>query len=212
MSSVAVPRRQKGGPSAEIVATRSVIDATTARIQAKFAPAPDFPRHCKITIRQPKPLKAKIAEAAALRSMTVTSFINGMLEIAAERTLRRIETRELTDRDSAALLVMLHKPPAPKAALNAHIRTSLGQHGRRDLTRGYVAVDAANRVVGYFTLAAGRLSVSVFPERGGLPAKMPLPTTLLARLAVARAWQGRGIGAALLAYALHVAVDAARSG
>jgi len=79
------------------------------------------------------------------------------------------------------------------AAFNAYLRTSLGQHGRRDLTRGYVAVDAANRVVGYFTLAAGRLSVSVFPERGGLPAKMPLPTTLLARLAVPRAWQGRGI-------------------
>jgi len=97
------------------------------------------------------------------------------------------------------------------AALNAYLRTSLGQHGRRDLTRGYVAADAANRVVGYFTLAAGRLSVSVFPERGGLPAKMPLPTTLLARLAVARTRQGRGIGAALLAYALHVAVDGAES-
>ena len=97
------------------------------------------------------------------------------------------------------------------AALNAYLRTSLGQHGRRDLTRGYVAVDAANRVVGYFTLAAGRLSVSVFPERGGLPAKMPLPTTLLARLAVDRAWQGRGIGSALLAYALRVAVEGAES-
>lgn len=97
------------------------------------------------------------------------------------------------------------------AALNAYLRTSLGQHGRRDLTRGYVAADAANRVVGYFTLAAGRLSVSVFPERGGLPAKMPLPTTLLARLAVDRAWQGRGIGAALLAYALRVAVEGAES-
>ena len=78
--------------------------------------------HSKITIRQPKPLKAKIAKAAALRGMTVTSFINGMLEIAAERTLRRIETRELTDRDSAALLVMLQKPPAPKAALRKAAR------------------------------------------------------------------------------------------
>lgn len=78
--------------------------------------------HSKITIRQPKPLKTKIAKAAALRGMTVTSFINGMLEIAAERTLRRIETRELTDRDSAALLVMLQKPPAPKAALRKAAR------------------------------------------------------------------------------------------
>lgn len=97
------------------------------------------------------------------------------------------------------------------AALNEYLRTSLGQHGRKDLTRGYVAVESGNRVVGYFTLAAGRLSVSVFPERGGLPAKMPLPTTLLGRLAVDKAWQGRGLGAALLAYALRVAVAGAES-
>jgi ribosomal protein S18 acetylase RimI-like enzyme len=97
------------------------------------------------------------------------------------------------------------------AALNEYLRSSLGQHGRRDLTRGYVAVESGNRIVGYFTLAAGRLSVSVFPEGGGLPAKMPLPTTLLGRLAVDKAWQGRGLGAALLAYALRVAVAGAES-
>ena len=78
--------------------------------------------HSKITIRQPKSLKAKIARAAALRGMTVTSFINGMLEIAAERTLRRIESRELTDRDSAALLAMLQKPSAPNATLRKAVR------------------------------------------------------------------------------------------
>lgn len=61
------------------------------------------------------------------------------------------------------------------AALNEYLRTSLGQHGRKDLTRGYVAVDAANCVIGYFTLAAGRLAVSLLPERRGLPTKMPLP-------------------------------------
>ncbi len=43
-------------------------------------------------------------------------------------------------------------------ALNEYLRTSLGQHGRSDLTRGSVAVDNGNRVGGYFTLAAGRLS------------------------------------------------------
>jgi uncharacterized protein (DUF1778 family) len=64
-----------------------------------------------------EPLKEKIARAAALRGMTVTSFINAMLEITAERTLRRIETLELTDRDSAALLAMLRKPSPPNAAL-----------------------------------------------------------------------------------------------
>lgn len=78
--------------------------------------------HSKITIRQPEPLKAKIARAAAMRGMTVTSFINGMLEIAADRTLRRIQTREATERDSAALLAMLQKPAAPNAALRKAVR------------------------------------------------------------------------------------------
>ncbi|MBM3955985.1 MAG: GNAT family N-acetyltransferase [Planctomycetota bacterium] len=96
-------------------------------------------------------------------------------------------------------------------ALDEYLRTSLGQHGRKDLTRGYVAVDPADVVVGYFTLAAGRLSVNVLGDRGRLPARMPLPTTLLARLAVDMSWQGRGIGAALLAYALRVAVGGAES-
>jgi len=86
--------------------------------------------HSKITIRQPKSLKAKIARAAALRGMTVTSFINGMLEIAAERTLRRIQRREATERDSAALLAMLQKPAAPNAALRK------ATHRLRHLERG----------------------------------------------------------------------------
>lgn len=60
---------------------------------------------------------------------TVTSFINGMLEIVADRTLRRIETRELTDRDSAALLDMLQKPSAPNAALRKACRR-LRESGR----------------------------------------------------------------------------------
>ncbi len=76
----------------------------------------------KITIRQPESLKSKIARAAALRGMTVTSFINGTLEIAADRTLRRINSREATDRDSAALLAMLRKPAAPNAALRKAVR------------------------------------------------------------------------------------------
>jgi uncharacterized protein (DUF1778 family) len=86
--------------------------------------------HSKLTIRQPDALKAKIARAAALRGMTVTSFINGTLEVAADRTLRRIETRALTDRDSAALLAMLRKPPAPNSSLKKAVRRL------RELERG----------------------------------------------------------------------------
>ncbi|MBM3955986.1 MAG: DUF1778 domain-containing protein [Planctomycetota bacterium] len=86
--------------------------------------------HTKITIRQPDALKRKIAKAAALRGMTVTSFINGMLEIAADRTLRRIRSRDATDRDSAELLAMLRKPATPNAALRGAVRRL------RDLERG----------------------------------------------------------------------------
>ncbi|MGA1373155.1 MAG: DUF1778 domain-containing protein [Pseudomonadales bacterium] len=74
-------------------------------------------RYSKITIRQPEPLKAKVEKAAALRGMTVTSFINGILELAADKTLSRIQARELSERDSAALLAMLSKPARPNAAL-----------------------------------------------------------------------------------------------
>ena len=38
---------------------------------------------------------------------------------------------------------------------------------------------------------------------------MPLPTTLLGRLAVDRGWQGQGIGGVLLVHALRIAVTGA---
>ncbi len=74
-------------------------------------------RFSKITIRQPRPLKAKIARAAALRGMTVTSFINGTLEQAADKMLERARQRELTDRDSRALISLLSNPPTPAKSL-----------------------------------------------------------------------------------------------
>ncbi len=71
----------------------------------------------KITIRQPVALKKKIERAAAKRGMTVTSFVNSILERAADRTLERVRRRELTDRDQAALLEMLTHPKGPNKAL-----------------------------------------------------------------------------------------------
>jgi uncharacterized protein (DUF1778 family) len=87
-------------------------------------------RYSKITIRQPEPLKSKVERAAALRGMTVTSFINGILELAADKTLSRIEARELSERDSAALLAMLGTPARPNAA----IRRAAKRH--REITGG----------------------------------------------------------------------------
>lgn len=74
-------------------------------------------RHHKITIRQPASLKRKVEQAAARRGMTVTSFINSTLEGAAERVLRRVRRRELSERDQGALLDLLAHPKGPNASL-----------------------------------------------------------------------------------------------
>ncbi len=96
-------------------------------------------------------------------------------------------------------------------SLNDYLRTKLGQHTRKSLTRGYVLATPAGRIAGYFTLAAGRLMVNAIPERHGFPAKMPVPTTLLGRLAVDKSFRGQGLGGALLMHALKIAVAGSRT-
>jgi GNAT superfamily N-acetyltransferase len=65
-------------------------------------------------------------------------------------------------------------------------------------------------VVGYYALAAGSVEPEQAPERikKGL-ARHPVPVILLARLAVDRHEQGKGLGAALLKDALIRAAAAA---
>ncbi len=85
--------------------------------------------------------------------------------------------------------------------------TYLKQYGRqndeRGLSRTFVAVEAAGEatILGYYTLSNG----SVFFEN--LPAerlpRYPIPTVLLARLAVDKSHQGRGLGRILLLDALR---------
>ncbi len=64
-------------------------------------------------------------------------------------------------------------------------------------------VHRENRVVGYYALAAASVEHEEAPERirRGL-ARHPIPVILLARLAVDRREQGKGLGAALLKDAL----------
>lgn len=97
------------------------------------------------------------------------------------------------------------------AALNEYLKIRLSQHSRKNLTRGYVLAAPDGRIAGYFTLAAGRLTVSVIPEGHGFPARMPLPTTLLGRLAVDQSFRGKGLGGAILMHALTIAVEASET-
>jgi predicted N-acetyltransferase YhbS len=79
---------------------------------------------------------------------------------------------------------------------------------RMDSARTFV-VTRGGRVVGYFSLTMGSVRRAEAPRRlvRGMPA-YPVGMVLLARLAVDRSEQGRGIGAMLLAEALRKAVAA----
>jgi GNAT superfamily N-acetyltransferase len=77
-------------------------------------------------------------------------------------------------------------------------------------SRTYVICEAT-RVVGYYSLAAG--SVLHHTATGRVRRNMPdpVPAALLGRLAIDHAWQGRGLGAALLQDAVLRVIGAAES-
>ena len=90
-------------------------------------------------------------------------------------------------------------------ALDRWLTRYAGQSDRRDAARTFVATTADGRTVsGYYTLLAGQLDhdEATPATRRGLSRHFPIPVAILARLAVDRRHQGRGLGAALLADAL----------
>jgi GNAT superfamily N-acetyltransferase len=87
-----------------------------------------------------------------------------------------------------------------KARLDDFVRTLVSQYEKRNLGRTYVAVKAAERrVLGYYTIASGAVSVDSLPASIGkkLP-RHPVPVVLIARLAVDRSAQGHRLGEKLL--------------
>jgi GNAT superfamily N-acetyltransferase len=79
---------------------------------------------------------------------------------------------------------------------------------RADLARTYLALDR-EQVIGYVSLTTGSVRRDEAPKRyaRGMPAH-PLPTILIARLAIDRRHQRRQLGSRLLAEALRLAVTA----
>ena len=63
-------------------------------------------------------------------------------------------------------------------------------------SRTYVICED-KRVIGYYALASGVVAMESAPGRFRRNMPNPIPVAVLARLAVDRAWQGRGIGRAL---------------
>jgi GNAT superfamily N-acetyltransferase len=94
-------------------------------------------------------------------------------------------------------------------ALNEYLQKFALVNHRNQSARTYVA-RRGDVVVGYYTLAAGSVRREDTPARiaKGL-SRHPVPIILLARLAVDRGEQGRGLGAGLVKDALLRAVQAA---
>jgi GNAT superfamily N-acetyltransferase len=83
------------------------------------------------------------------------------------------------------------------------------QNQQAEASQTYVAF-ADDEVVGFYTLVVAQVEYDDAPRRLGKGlAKHPIPLMLLARLAIATDWQGKGLGAGLLKDAMLRTLQAA---
>lgn len=88
-------------------------------------------------------------------------------------------------------------------ALNNYLQRLALQNDARRVGRTFVAVEEGQkRVLGYYTLASGRVAFAHVPDNRKLPPHLPVPVILLGRLGVDRSTQGTGLGKTLLLHAL----------
>jgi GNAT superfamily N-acetyltransferase len=82
------------------------------------------------------------------------------------------------------------------AALDDWLRRRAVANQASGASRTYVACDGG-KIAGYYALASGSVSIDAAPGRFRRNMPQPIPVVILARLAVGRAYQGRGIGRVL---------------
>jgi len=94
-------------------------------------------------------------------------------------------------------------------ALNRFLSRYAFQSQQAGASQTHLAL-AGEAVTGYYTLVVGQVEYAAAPERltKGL-ARHPVPIMLLARLAIATSWQGKGLGAGLLKNAMQRTLQAA---
>lgn len=88
-------------------------------------------------------------------------------------------------------------------SLNLYLRRYARQNHERNIARTFVALDGGSQVLGYYSLASTSIEFKSLPENYAkrVP-KYPVPAARIARLAVDRSMQGKGLGARLLVDAL----------
>ena len=94
-------------------------------------------------------------------------------------------------------------------ALNRFLIRYAFQNQQAEASQTYVAL-VGDEVVGFYTLVVAQVEYDDAPQRLGKGlAKHPIPLMLLARLAVATNWQGKGLGSGLLKDAMLRTLQAA---
>ena len=99
-----------------------------------------------------------------------------------------------------------------QGALNRFLTRFAFANQQANASQTYIGL-SGNEVIGFYTLVVGEVLYDDAPERlrKGL-ARHPVPLMLLARLAVSKEWQGKGVGAALLKDAILRTIHAANIG
>ena len=93
--------------------------------------------------------------------------------------------------------------------LNDYVKKYALQNQKKDAARTYVLADGKNRIIGYYTLVFGSVSIEeTTPEISAGLGKYPIPIILLARLAIDKNQKGKGLGKALIKDALLRAIRA----
>ncbi|MDD2609135.1 MAG: GNAT family N-acetyltransferase [Giesbergeria sp.] len=94
--------------------------------------------------------------------------------------------------------------------LNRYLREQVSQDIRRRVAACFVALSQEQCIAGYYTLAAASVLLSDLPPAMGkkLPRYPTVPAVRMGRLAIDCAFEGQGLGSALLADALERAARA----
>lgn len=99
-----------------------------------------------------------------------------------------------------------------RESLNTWFRRHAWFNQVNNLSRVTVIADAASgRIVGYVTLSAGQIERAFLPKSLRRNRPEHVPVMLLGQLAVDKDFQGRGLGADLLLFALRTALNVSDS-
>ena len=95
-------------------------------------------------------------------------------------------------------------------ALDRYLRELATQDIRRRVSNFFIALDATEKIAGYYTLAATSLPLTELPPEQAkrLPRYPSFPACLIGRLAVDQGFRGRGLGSSLIVDALARAMRA----